>query len=271
MTKWATFLYYWLVGRIKTVLQRMPYVSKSFLVLSSGRSGSTLLIQYLRAHPSISCSLAEPLNPESISSHGITDANTNSSTIVNYLMAQLLSWRRYTGCKIFCEQLEFLRLSLVDLLTSLRDPPVIVLYRENMLDTYTSLQLAFKTDVWFSQEESRSCTSVDIDFDDYVHFAETERQRWKDTLAAFPKRRNSRVCLLSYEELIENKEETMARAFSFLRLPPCETVAYSRKQNPYGLEKKIANFEALKGKLETFGGHMLTKEWMNACIAPVYI
>lgn len=268
MTLWVKLLY-WLTGGIKTLLQRIPYVSRSFLVLSSGRSGSTLLIQYLRCHPSITCSLAEPLNPENLSSNGITGTNKNSSTIINYLMAKLLSWRRYTGCKIFCEQLELYGVSLADLLAALRDPPVIVLYRESMLDTYTSLQLAFKTDVWFSQDESGSCTSVDIDFDEYVDFAVTERQRWKDTLTAFTKRSKNRVCVLSYEELIENKEEAMMKVFSFLHLPRCETVAYSKKQNPYRPDEKISNFQSLKCKLETFGGHMLTKEWMSACIAPI--
>ena len=267
MARWMT-VWFWLLGGIKSLLQRIPYVSRSFLVLSSGRSGSTLLMQYLKCHPSISCSYTEPLHEETLASEGLTGSNVTSSTLINYLLAHLLSWRRYSGCKIFCHQLELYRIPLAELLTALCDPPVVVLYRENLLETFVSLQLAFKTDVWYSDEEREDCATVEVDFDEYRHYAETEFRRWKSILSTFATRKQNRLYFLSYEELSEKKEEILAEVFSFLRLPPCKTVAFSRKQNPADLAKKIPNFEELKEKLDSFRGNLLTKDWMRRCTVP---
>ena len=131
-----------------------------------------------------------------------------------------------------------------------------------------SLQLAFKTNVWFSQEDNNECTStkVEVDFDEYKHYVETERQRWKNALSAFAMSKRKRVHFLSYEELNENKEECLERVFSFLDLPPCHARAWSKKQNPSGLAHKVANFDDVREKLKTFRGHILTREWMEGCI-----
>ena len=260
MTRWD-ILWFWVIGWLNTLLQWIPGANRSFLILSSGRSGSTLLVQYLRCHPSIACPIAEPLNPDT---NGLT--NVSSHTLVNYLMAQLLSWRRYSGCKVFCQQLEHYRISFAEILAALRDPPILVLYRENTLETFVSLQLAFKTNVWFSQEENNECTKVEVDFEEYKHYVETERQRWRNTLSSFAVRRRKRVHFLSYEELNENKAECLKRVFSFLHLRPCETTAWSKKQNPFGLAHKVSNFEDIKEKLKTFRGHLLTRQWMEGCV-----
>ena len=250
----------WLLASFKALLQRIPHASESFLVLSSGRSGSTLLMQYLRCHPSISCRMKEPLNPDT---NGLTGP-VGSSTLISQVMAQLLSWKRLSGCKIFCEQLEFYRVSFAELLSALRDPPVIVLYRENLLETYVSLQIAFKTDVWYSEKDSRHCTTIKLDFDEYKQYAVTERERWKNTLSALSDK--NRVHFFSYEELTADKSKALSGVFMFLNLPPCETVAYSKRQNPFGLAKTISNFEEVKERLDTFSGHILTREWMRGCI-----
>ena len=262
---WWVKLRFWLLGKLKALLQRIPCSRESFLVLSSGRSGSTLLMQYLRCHPDITCSLTEPLNAEILRSHGIPDSNVSPGTLINYIMAQLLSWRRHTGCKIFCQQLEFYRISFSDLLTALYDPPVIVLFREDALATYISLQLAFKTDVWFSQDENKECTTVEVDPDDYKGHTEWQRQRWRNTLSAFVGRTKKRVHFISYEELIADKERALEGVFSFLGLPPCKTEAYSKRQNPFNLRQIISNYEGIEEKLNSVGCNVLSKEWMKRC------
>ena len=257
---------FWLLGRLKALLQRIPCTRESFLVLSAGRSGSTLLMQYLRCHPEITCSLTEPLNPETLSSHGLFGSRITPATLLNYLMAQLVSWRRRAGCKVFCQQLEFYRVPLSDLLTALDDPPVIVLFREDALATYVSLQLAFKTDEWFSQEEKRECATVDVEPDTYRAHAEWQRERWRETLSAFSGRARKRVHFLSYEELSADKEGCLERVFSFLGLPPCKAEAHSKKQNPFSLRETISNYEDVGGTLNSLSCNVLTKEWMKSCI-----
>ena len=263
---WWVKLRFWLLGKLKALLQRIPCARESFLILSAGRSGSTLLMQYLRCHPEITCSLTEPLNGKTLRLHGLPGSNVSPATLINYLMAQLLSWRRRAGCKIFCQQLEFYRISFSDLSTALRDPPVIVLFREDALATYVSLQLAFKTDVWFSQDEKRECTTIEVDPEDYRGHAEWQRERWRNTLSAFVGRANKRVHFISYEELVSDKERTLEGVFSFLGLPPCKTVAFSKRQNPFGLRETISNYEDIEEKLNSFSCNVLTKEWMKRCI-----
>lgn len=256
-----------LLIRITTALLKwIPCVGNNFLVLSSGRSGSTLLTEYLRCHQSISCSVIEPLNPDT---NGLTNARINPYALIYSVMTWLISRRSFSGCKIFCQQLEYYRIPFAELLAALRDPPVIVLYRESLLETYVSLQIAFKTNVWYTADDSSRCTNISIDFEEYRHHAETERQRWKNTLSALTgSRSKNRVHFLSYEELSANKKESMTRLFAFLHLPPCETEAYCKRQNPFRLSETISNYEEIKEKLNSFRGHILTREWMKECLSP---
>ena len=257
---------FWLLGRLKALLQQISSTRQSFLVLSTGRSGSTLLMQYLRCHPEIMCRLAEPLNPETLTANGLTGSYVSLDILISFVMAQLLSWRRFAGCKILCQQLEYCGVSLGDLLIALRDPPVIVLFREDALATYVSLQLAFKTDVWYSEEEKKECTTVEVDPDDYKGHAEWQWQRWRNTLSAFVGRTKKRVHFISYEELIADKERALEGVFSFLGLPPCKTEAYSKRQNPFSLREMISNYDDIEEKLNSVSANVLSKEWMKRCI-----
>ena len=261
---WWIKLKFWLLGRLKTLLQLLTTTKQSFLVLSTGRSGSTLLMQYLRCHPEISCELDEPLNPETLFPKGLLRASP--VLLIDYVMAQLLSWRRLAGCKILCQQFEEYRVRLADLLTALRDPLVIVLFREDVLATYVSLQLALKTDVWYSEEEKRECDTIEVDPEEFSGHAKWQRERWRKTLSALVGRTNKKVHFLSYEELITDKERTLEEVFSFLGLPPCKTVAKSKRQNPFGLRKMISNYEDIEKRLNSFSCNVLTKEWMKRCI-----
>ena len=263
MSPWVR-LWWWLAARLKSILQRIPGANRSFLVLSSGRSGSTLLMQYMRCHPAIACSFDEPLNPDNLDRNGLTRASMDPPTLIRYLMTQLLPlkpWIPYKGCKIFCEQLEFFRLPFGELLAALGDPPVIVLYRESTLETFVSLQIAFKTDLWYSQEESRMCCRVEVDFDHYKGYAESERERWRRTLSTLPRKN---VYFLSYEELSGDKDVSLAGVFSFLRLPQYSgAVAFSKKQNPFSLAQKVSNFAEVQEMMKTFPDHNLTRKWME--------
>lgn len=257
-------VWWWLAARLKSLLQRLPYMNRSFLVMSSARSGSTLLMQYLRSHPSIDCQFQEPLNREVLIKHNLIRAKAD---MLNYFMAQLLPhkpWIPYTACKVFGEQLEYSGLSLGDLLCALRDPPVVVLYRENMLETFVSLQIAFQTGVWFSEEDSKDHSQVTVDWEKFKVYAEEERQRWRKSLRDLTM--TTKVHFLSYEELSSDHNTSLAEIFSFLSLPHCEVVAFSKKQNPLSLQKKVSNFDDIKDEMRIFP-FLLTKEWMQDCIS----
>ena len=107
-------------------------MNRNFIILSSGRSGSSMLRQLVSCHPSIFCH-AELLNRCDLLHYNlIRDGRTvvSSHYLIKYIKARLVSWKPwlpYTGFKLFNEHIEFCKLSLGNLLNALRNPPVIVL------------------------------------------------------------------------------------------------------------------------------------------------
>ena len=257
-------LWWCVVAWFKSLLNKLFVKSRTFLVLSSARSGSTLLMQYLGSHPSILCSFQEPLNRETLAEQNLIGSKTG---ILNYLTASVLPWRswawRYVGCKVFTEQLEYCRICLHDVHVALCHPAVVVLYRRNMLDTYVSLRIAFQTEVWFSDEVVKEESRVHVDwqaFQDYVH---EERARWRESLQGLKKVKN--IHFLSYEELSSNSDSSLAGVFLFLGVSQSHVIAFSKKQNPLPLEEKVLNFADIRCNIET-NIHYLTKEWMQKCV-----
>ena len=236
-------------------------MNRSFVIVSSGRSGSTLLIQLLNCHPEITCK-GELLNRNYLQTHNLRGAS--SSTLINYILASLIPSKMflsYTGFKLFNEQMEFCNLHLKDVLTALFYPHVIILYRENMLETYVSLEIAFKTDVWYSEGRGTS-ERIEIDWQKFVDYAVTERVRWKRSMMEMSM--HSEVLFVSYEELIGNRNKAMNRIFQFLNVDMCHVEAASKKQNPLSLQEKIINFEQIEQKiLQSEDSYTITKEWLE--------
>ena len=237
-------------------------MNRSFVILSSGRSGSTLLIQLLNCHPKITCK-GELLNRNNLQTHNLRAAS--SCTLINYILASLIPSRMflpYTGFKLFNEQLEFCNLHLKDLLTALFYPRVVILYRESMLETYVSLEIAFKTDVWYS-EGSGTGERIEIDWQKFVDYAMTEKVRWKRSMAEISM--YSEVLFVSYEELMGNRENTMNRVFQFLNLDMCHVEAASKKQNPLPIREKIINYEHIEQKMlqSEDSSYTVTKDWLE--------
>lgn len=255
-------LRWWIFACVKQLMLWIPFMNRSFVILSSGRSGSTLLIQLLNCHPKITCK-GELLNRNNLQTHNLRAAS--SSTLINYVLASLVPSKiflPYTGFKLFNEQLEFCNLHLKDLLTALFYPRVVILYRESMLETYVSLEIAFKTDVWYS-EGSGTSERIEIDWQKFVDYATTERVRWKRSMAEISM--HSQVLFVSYEELMGNRDKTMNRVFQFLNLDMCYVEAASKKQNPLPIKEKIINYEQIEQKMlqSEDSSYTVTKDWLE--------
>jgi len=183
-------------------------------------------------------------------------------------MAQLVPWKPwlpYTGFKLFNEQIKFCRLSFTNLLNALHNPPVIVLYRENLLETYTSLEIAFQTDEWYSETKMNQ-VSVEIDWEKFQEYAITERERWRNSMQVLSS--HQKVVFISYSELTDRKEGTMRKIFTFLNVDSSvETFAVSVKQNPLPLDKKISNYQEIMSKLESSDVSLiLSSDWLQECM-----
>lgn len=222
-------------------------------MLSSGRSGSTLLRQYLNCHPQI-CLYGELLEEENCRT-----ISADSSELMTYISASLTSLRglfrfwpflSYTGFKVFNEQLERTGIDISQLVKRLNNARVIVLYRRDLLETYVSLEIAFKNGCWYT-EIGPNDVRVNIDWDRFIQFADTERQRWQSGLKRV--RGHKDVLFVTFEELTDNRDETMDRIFQFLNLSSCPVVAASIRQNPQRLQDKIENFGYIQQRMRTKG------------------
>lgn len=236
---------------------------RNFVILSSGRSGSTLLTQLLNCHPQVICK-GELLNREELRKHQLL-LDTDKQTLSNYVLAKLFPSKlriSYTGFKLFNEQLEYCKLSLRKLLGDLCFPSLIILYRKNLLDTYVSLKIAFQTDIWYSEQETNQC-SVVVDWDDFQRYAKTERMRWRNSLSAT---KGMKKIFVSFEELTKNQDETMSRVFAFLNIEKCILAGISSvRQNPLPLAKKIRNYKEIMDKVKDSGlSLMLTTDVLDS-------
>lgn len=233
----------------------------NFVILTSGRSGSTLLTQLLNCHPQVVCK-GELLNREELKKHQLIGADRQ--TLSNYILAGLLPlklWISYTGFKLFNEQLEYCKLSFGKLLGDLCSPSLIILYRENLLETYISLKIAFTTGIWYSEHKTNQC-SIEVEWEAFKEYAETERRRWKRSMSAT---RGMRTIFVSFEELVENKDTTMKRLLTFLNLSECDFGVSSVRQNPLPLADKISNYEEIMEKVNDLGLSLtLTADWLES-------
>lgn len=250
-------LWWWLLATIKVIVTKIPYMNRSFVIVSSGRSGSTLLVQLLNTNKRILCGM-EPLNRELLDKHQLRSAD--SRTLINYMLAMLLPinlWLRYTGFKLFNEQLEYCNLGLHEVALGLHHPPIIVLYRENLLETYVSLKIAFQNNIWYSEKQVNDCCIV-VDWEDFCLYAEGERMRWKKTMTDL---RGMKKIVISFDELTGSQQrETMYRLFTFLDLEVnhgAPIVPCSVRQNPQKLEKKIVNYHEIMERVHN-SGHPIT-------------
>lgn len=222
----------------------------NFVVLSSGRSGSTFLTQLLNCHPKV-FSRGELLNREELRKHKLLKG-AQRRTLSNYILARLLPPKvkvSHTGFKLFNEQLEYSKLSLKELLRDLCSPLLIILYRVNLLEAYVSLKIAFQTDVWYSEQETNQCSIV-IDWRDFQQYVQTEKRRWRNSISSTE---GMKKMYISFEELTACHKEVMERVFTFLKIEKCTLGVSSVRQNPLPLAQKIKNYEEIMNKVETSG------------------
>ena len=246
-------LWWWILASIKVAVTRIPYMNRNFLIVSSARSGSTLLVQLLNNNKGIQCK-SELLNRELLEQYQLTGASRR--TLINYILAMLLPmkiWLPYTGFKVFSEQLEFCNLPLDQMLEGLCYPPVIVLYRQNLLESYVSLKIAFQTNIWYS-ENTVNNYSVKVDWNEFQRYIERQKRRWKRAMSSL---RGVKKVIISYEELVGSlQNETMQRLFTFLNMPLDRDqllVVKSVRQNPLQLEKKVVNYHEIMEQAQQSG------------------
>jgi LPS sulfotransferase NodH len=209
------------------------------IVLSSGRSGSSLLVNYLNSNRYIDCH-GEILSSE----HCYGNLEGKSTT---ELRAHVVSFFRrrstaYVGAKFLTHQFEELKITIEDVLEVLREPKVLLLYRSNLLETYVSLLIAQENNIWYSSDTVNHI-SVPVNQQEFLDYVSVQRSRWRRCLQSICGR--APLFYMTYEELVEAPRESMDRAFAFLDVPPAPIYTKSVKQNPQSFREKVSNYDVL--------------------------
>ena len=256
----------WLLAKIKRLFLWLPFMNKSFVIVSSGRSGSTLLVQLLNCHPNIRCK-GELLNRSTLKRHDMV--GEGNRILIDYILASLLLWAPpwipYTAFKVFNEQLQYCHLRLKEVILALSNPPVIVLYRKNMLETFVSLQIAFRNNIWYSETVTNS-DSIVVNWEQFAEYVDTERNRWKMSMSDLSGQ--TRKLFISYEELTSRQTDSMNKIFMFLGLDSCLVIvqADSKRQNPLSLPKKVKNYQQIAQEvMKDEANYTITSEWLQRC------
>ena len=206
-----------------------------FIILSEPRTGSTYLQSLLRLHFEVECKedyLSDEYGPKD---DPIGDVNRQLSNLSQSVV----------GFKTFPEHLVYHNLSLLELVRRLDVKWVIVVWRENFLEMYVSLQIALKTNVWYSMQPTSQSESVHVDGKELLQYLAETEQRWKDVVKDWPP--DVVPIFVKYEDLVQNTTSEMHRILHCMSLDPTdyEFEAESCRQNPAPVSQKVSTWNEL--------------------------
>ena len=206
-----------------------------FIILSEPRTGSSYLQSLLRVHLEVDCKedyLSDEYGPRD---DPIGDVNRRLSNLSKSVV----------GFKTFPEHLIYHRLSLLELVRRLDVRWVIVPWRDNFLEMYVSLQIALKTNVWYSTEPMSQYESVHVNGKELLQYLAETEQRWKDVVKDWPP--DIVPIFVKYEDLVENTTSEMQRILHCMSLDPTDCVfeAECCRQNPAPVSQKVSTWKQL--------------------------
>jgi LPS sulfotransferase NodH len=230
--------------RIKLALRswfRPNRGGQPFFVLATYRSGSNLLIDYLRATPNVS-SFGEVLLPSV--PYGLDRCEYAPEMALRHIRRSLEAQRGpVRGCKLMLDQLADCGLTVDDLRANFPGAKYLILYRESIVEQHVSDLAANATRQWLVRPgEVARRARVTVDPKVLADFCALTRRRYEALLSHAWLR--ERAVLFSYEELVGDPHRCFVeQIYPLLGLPPQEPRATLRKQNPQALAERITNYE----------------------------
>lgn len=208
-----------------------------FLILSNPRSGSTLLKDLLNCHPEIH------LEPE------LLNDEIQIDTLPLEFLESKLSIRAATfvGFKVFPEQIFQRGLDLPSIVRQIGITRIIVLWRENILETLVSRRIAEKTGVWYAPNNSAvadgpTIQKIMIEPQDLIEYTTDVIQDWNTIVDQWPL--GISPIYVKFEDLIANPMEQVKHILSNMGCPSDNFTARSssKRQNPSKLADKVENY-----------------------------
>lgn len=238
-----------------------------FLILSRGRTGSTLLQQLLDSHHECVCfeevfaDRPLPPLPEDYPA-GRADAVRDSAglreTSPTRFMDEFLFADHYAddvravGFKLFYMHARSADGgALWDSLQSDTAIRIVHLQRRNILRMFISMKIANQTGAWWSLDgmpelNQRKVVVDPVEFEHYVAQLELARRQGNELFAKHP------VFQIAYEEIehYQSDDRRLQDLLEFLELAPQTLRTPMQRQNPERLEALISNYEELRARFE---------------------
>ena len=214
-----------------------------FAIIAMPRSGSTRLCDVLARHPAVACHL-EIFHPAEVQAHLPRDLgldvmdcafrDANPKLFLDKFLAFNETWypgRQRHGFKVMLDRNQLK--AVVELICP--DPRFkkIVLYRENLLACYLSVELALATGLWHrvdgadttaAQEEHK----IDFDWDGFFALA-GEQLLTRAAVEQVMHQGHQRFLPIAYEETLTQRG--MDRIWDFLDIPAIADEGIYRKSN----------------------------------------
>lgn len=222
-----------------------PHAShRTFFVLATYRSGSNLLVDYLRRFSGLGCH-SEVLLPTvpigmDYSEHSPENARWHLQRSLQALTQEI------RGCKVMLDQLESCRITVGDIQELFPEANYLILYRESLVEQFVSHRLASTTAEWraVTDEGSRD-VQLSINPAELHSFCLNTRQSYAKLLGE--SWLADRSVLLSYEELVADAQCVFReRICPLLGLPDQELKTQLRKQNTLPLSQRVANYDDIR-------------------------
>ncbi len=211
----------------------------NFILLSSVRSGTTMMLDYLNCHDRIHC-CNEILGPGHLQ-FGFPYQMSAARLRLHVESHFVKRPGRMTGAKIMTFHLDELPIKLADLLELLNQPKIIVLYRANILEQFVSFRMASQTGVWHVKKP-KATPPIRIDPDECQAFVDRERRMWHENMTVLAGRE---AHVLSYEYLAARPDAAMCEVFGYLGVEAQTVRTRWVRTNPRPARLKVTNYAQL--------------------------
>jgi len=218
-------------------------------VIATYRSGSNLLVSYLRQQPNVAM-LSEVLSSRLPVGPDIDWLPPQQA--IRHIRHCLQSQRApIRGCKLMLHQLSDCGLSLDDLKREFPTAKYIVLYRQSIGEQFVSHQVAQVTNQYLVRPgERRRQAEIRVDADELRGYCDDIRRRYRDALASHGLESNA--VLLSYEELTTDPVHWMqTQVCALLNVPFTGLQTKLVKQNTRPLAEQVTNYRDVASLLNS--------------------
>lgn len=219
-----------------------------FFILATCRSGSNLLLDYVRQLPGVA-GHTEVLCP--LLAIGPTRAKLRPAQAIRHIRLSLQTKRLpIRGCKLMLHQLANCQLTVADLERAFPRAKYLVLYRESLAEQFVSQKLAEATQQWLLKPgEQQKQPRIVIQPGDLQWYCDSIRAAYQNVLRH--EGLAERSVILSYEKLTTDPQACLREAVCpLLGLPPSPIQTQLRKQNTQGFDERVENYAEVKELLE---------------------